>query len=267
MHLDLKPGNILLDEDMMPKITDFGLSRCFDEGQTRVITENVAGTMGYLAPECYSGEKITITQKFDLYSLGIIIIEMLTGKKDPVTIENVLEIWSNTVSDELQWEQIRVCATIGIECRDFDPAKRPASMKHIIDRLAETECSMHSIPASGTSELLLLQQFTLCFPFEPNRIITFPLQLTNNTDKHVAFRLMDKSMQSSFLRLPLYGLVPPSTPYTLMVTTQEREELRGKRITDVILHSATLIVRDDKHINTFQGQPDEFFSRDGECSA
>lgn len=43
---------------------------------------------GYLAPECYSGEKITITQKFDLYSLGIIIIEMLTGKKDPVTIEN-----------------------------------------------------------------------------------------------------------------------------------------------------------------------------------
>ncbi|XBI43675.1 hypothetical protein VPH35_108416 [Triticum aestivum] len=45
MHLDLKPGNILLDEDVMPKITDFGLSRCFEEGQTRVITENVGGTM------------------------------------------------------------------------------------------------------------------------------------------------------------------------------------------------------------------------------
>ena len=44
LHLDLTPGNILLDEDMMPKITDFGLSRCFEEDQTRVITKNVAGT-------------------------------------------------------------------------------------------------------------------------------------------------------------------------------------------------------------------------------
>ena len=45
LHLDLTPGNILLDEDMMPKITDFGLSRCFEEDQTRVITKNVGGTL------------------------------------------------------------------------------------------------------------------------------------------------------------------------------------------------------------------------------
>ena len=45
MHLDLKPANILLDEDMMPKITDFGLSRCFQEDQTRVNASNVGGTL------------------------------------------------------------------------------------------------------------------------------------------------------------------------------------------------------------------------------
>ena len=45
IHLDLKPANILLDDDMIPKITDFGLSRCFDENQSRHITKNVAGTM------------------------------------------------------------------------------------------------------------------------------------------------------------------------------------------------------------------------------
>uniref|UniRef100_A0A453TEB3 MSP domain-containing protein n=1 Tax=Aegilops tauschii subsp. strangulata TaxID=200361 RepID=A0A453TEB3_AEGTS len=219
---------------------------------------------GYLAPECYCGEKIAITHKFDLYSLGVIIIEILTGKKGyQIAIENVLEIWSNMMLDALQWEQLRVCARIGIECTDLDPGKRPASMKHIVDALAQTECSTHLSPAGGESELLLLQQFTLCFPFEPNKVITCPLQLTNNTDKHVAFRLTDKSMESSFIRLPLYGIVPPNTPFTLIITTQEKEELPQKYIIDVILHNATLILEDDEYINTFQSQPDNFFREMG----
>ncbi|VAI82144.1 unnamed protein product [Triticum turgidum subsp. durum] len=231
-------------------------TKCFEENQTRAVTNNVCGTLGYLAPEFYRGE---ITHKFDLYSLGVIIIELLTGKKGYQTVENVLEIWSNEMLDTLQWEQIRVCAEIGIECTEADPAKRPASMKHIIIRLAELECSAHVIPAGGTNDLLLLHQFVLCFPFEPNKVITCPLELTNNTDNHVAFRLMDKSMGSSFLGLPLYGLVPPNTPYTLIVTTQEKEDQPRKYIIDVILHAATLILGDDEHINTFQSQPDKFF--------
>ncbi|KAI4977304.1 hypothetical protein ZWY2020_057216 [Hordeum vulgare] len=105
LHLDLKPGNILLDDDMMPKITDFGLSRCLEKGQTRVITKHVAGTIGYLAPECYRSE-ITITHKVDLYSLGVIIMELLTGKKGCGNIEDVRESWSYK-SDILWWEQIR----------------------------------------------------------------------------------------------------------------------------------------------------------------
>uniref|UniRef100_A0A453TDN7 Protein kinase domain-containing protein n=1 Tax=Aegilops tauschii subsp. strangulata TaxID=200361 RepID=A0A453TDN7_AEGTS len=79
-------GNILLDEDMMPKITDFGLSRCFDDDQTRVITRDIGGTLGYLAPEFTNYE---ITHKFGLYGLGVIIMEMLTGKKGYHTVENV----------------------------------------------------------------------------------------------------------------------------------------------------------------------------------
>jgi serine/threonine protein kinase len=45
VHLDLKPANILLDDNMTPKITDFGVSRCFDDNQSQHITQNIMGTM------------------------------------------------------------------------------------------------------------------------------------------------------------------------------------------------------------------------------
>jgi len=139
LHLDLKPANILLDENMLPKITNFGLSRCFDEEQTRAITAKIIGTMGYLAPEHTSHE---ITHKFDLYSLGVIITEILTGKKGYQAVESVLKSWSNRLQmseDSPEWEQIKLCAEIGLECTEFNPGKRPHSMKQIMDRLVETE--------------------------------------------------------------------------------------------------------------------------------
>uniref|UniRef100_A0ACD5TS25 Uncharacterized protein n=1 Tax=Avena sativa TaxID=4498 RepID=A0ACD5TS25_AVESA len=76
-HLDLKPENILLDACMEPKITDFGLSRCFDEGISRVYTKNIRGTLGCIAPETINYGEITF--KSDIYGLGIIIIKLLTG--------------------------------------------------------------------------------------------------------------------------------------------------------------------------------------------
>jgi len=90
VHMDLKPPNILLDGNMIPKIADFGLSRCFDEKQSRAITSKIGGTVGYLAPEFHSRE---ITYGFDLYSLGVIIIEILTGKKGYADVENVRTLY------------------------------------------------------------------------------------------------------------------------------------------------------------------------------
>ncbi|KAI5001550.1 hypothetical protein ZWY2020_026200 [Hordeum vulgare] len=138
VHLDLKPANILLDDNLVAKIADFGLSRCFGEMQSRVITENIAGTLGYLAPEFGNG---VITYQFDIYSLGVIIVEILTGKKGYHAVDNVVGSWSNTTGKphrEVQLEEVRVCAEIGIECTNFNPAKRPDT-QYIINRLAETE--------------------------------------------------------------------------------------------------------------------------------
>ncbi|TVU13935.1 hypothetical protein EJB05_37375, partial [Eragrostis curvula] len=133
-----QPPNILLDEDMVPKIADFGLSRCFDAEQTRTITSKLIGSQGYLAPEFYNG---VLTMKTDIYSLGVIIMEILTGQKGYHEIESVLDSWRvrfKTSQGDTRLDHVRVCAEIGIECTDSNPAKRP-DIQRIIERLDEME--------------------------------------------------------------------------------------------------------------------------------
>ncbi|KAI4981155.1 hypothetical protein ZWY2020_021640 [Hordeum vulgare] len=88
VHLDLKPTNILLDDKMIPKIADFGLSRRFIEKQTQIFTTEVMGTSGYMAPEFLTNGQITL--KSDIYSLGVIITKILTGQKGYRDVEHVL---------------------------------------------------------------------------------------------------------------------------------------------------------------------------------
>lgn len=78
LHMDLKPGNILLDKQMMPKITDFGLSRPTENSQTMTTTH--FASLGYTAPENMFGCG-RMSVKSDIYSLGVIIIELVTGHK------------------------------------------------------------------------------------------------------------------------------------------------------------------------------------------
>ncbi|OEL16925.1 G-type lectin S-receptor-like serine/threonine-protein kinase, partial [Dichanthelium oligosanthes] len=79
IHLDLKPSNILLDENMVPKVADFGLSRLFEDNKTQTHATFISGSLGYMAPEYLSGR--IITTKTDIYNLGVIIMEIITGNK------------------------------------------------------------------------------------------------------------------------------------------------------------------------------------------
>nr|ACN36369.1 unknown [Zea mays] len=90
LHLDLNPRNILLDDDMVPKISDFGISKCLKKNQGHFYTETISGTPIYMSPE--RGKHGPITTKSDLFSLGVTVIEIMTGNKeniDQATVEDV----------------------------------------------------------------------------------------------------------------------------------------------------------------------------------
>lgn len=250
MHLDLKPSNILMNNNMIPKIIDFGLSRSIEELQTLDTPTKRDGTKGYLAPEFTNH---VVSHKSDLYSLGVIIMEILTGAKERQIVEKVLESWDKRweLSDgNPHSEQIRVCVEIGLECTDVDPTKRPTSTD-ILDRLAKTERTK-VIPVEYSYGLLKVRPPELLFPLKPNKPIACVLRLTNDEDEHVAFALK-KTGRGAWLddcsrQLQLYGIVPPRSTYTLIVTTKETKELLRETFIILILQSSVA----NEHISPFK---------------
>jgi len=132
LHRDIKPGNILLDAKGEPHLTDFGLARLVETESTVTRTMEVLGTPSYMAPEQAVGNNAGITRATDIYGLGAVLYQLLTGHP-PFAGGTTFETVRLVLDTEPRQPRLlnpkvdRDLATICLKCLDKDPQRRYSS--------------------------------------------------------------------------------------------------------------------------------------------
>jgi serine/threonine protein kinase len=132
LHRDIKPGNILLDQKGEPRLTDFGLARLVETESTVTRTKEVLGTPSYMAPEQAVGETRKFTSATDVYGLGAVLYQLLTGHPPfagGTTYETIRLLLDTEPRQPRLWNRKidRDLSTICLKCLEKDPQRRYSS--------------------------------------------------------------------------------------------------------------------------------------------
>jgi serine/threonine-protein kinase len=144
VHRDLKPANILFTPDGTPKVTDFGLARRLEGGAGLTLSGVPLGTPGYMAPEQARGQSRAIGPAVDVYALGAILYELLTGRP-PFRAETPAETILQVIDQEpvpparLNAKVPRDLETVCLKCLQKEPHRRYASAAALADDLRRFE--------------------------------------------------------------------------------------------------------------------------------
>lgn len=163
IHCDVKPENILLDQNLEPKIIDFGLAKLLKRGGSDQNVSRVRGTVGYIAPEWVSS--LSITAKVDVYSYGVVLLELVSGTRvsdmaigvddelhmelrklvrmlaDKLTREEqswISEFVDFRMNGQFNYLQARTLMKLAVSCLEEDRRKRP-TMEAIVQVLLSTD--------------------------------------------------------------------------------------------------------------------------------
>jgi serine/threonine protein kinase len=160
VHFDIKPHNVLLDQDLCPKISDFGLAKlCLNQGSA-ISIGGARGTIGYIAPEVYSKQFGTVSSKSDVYSYGMMVLEIVGARDKNINADSESSsqyfpqwIYENLddyclsaseINGEIT-ELVRKMIVVGLWCIQMIPTNWP-TMTRVVEMLEGSTSNLELPP-------------------------------------------------------------------------------------------------------------------------